>query len=181
MLKAFGRLLRNERPLDWFRGTLATICRDFPFSGLFFIVYVNLKAQAGVEADSRDRVSFYALQNFGCGAVAAATASAITHPFDVLRTRLQLDGVAAPTGVASVSQVNSRVQANAQLANAQRGLLKRVAQLVRTEGAGVLWRGLGVRLLKRSLMAALTWTSFEEIKTAVSGRPSLVLASGRQN
>ncbi|CDI81755.1 mitochondrial carrier domain-containing protein, putative [Eimeria praecox] len=170
MMQAFIQLLRNERPLDWFRGTMATICRDFPFSGLFFVVYVNLKSHMGVEADSRERVSYYALQNFGCGAVAAATASAITHPFDVLRTRLQLDGVATAVTMPSTA-VNSSIQGNHRQGTPQRGLLRRVAQLARDEGPGVLWRGLGMRLLKRSLMAALTWTSFEEIKSAISSRP----------
>lgn len=170
MSQAFLQLLRNERPLDWFRGTFATICRDFPFSGLFFVVYVNLKSHMGVEADSRERVSCYALQNFGCGAVAAATASAITHPFDVLRTRLQLDGVASSAGMTSSTAAHSSVQGSDRQATAQRGLFRRVAQLARDEGPGVLWRGLGMRLLKRSLMAALTWTSFEEIKSAISGR-----------
>lgn len=170
MLQAFTQLLRNERPFDWFRGTLATICRDFPFSGLFFVVYVNLKSHMGVEADARERVSCYALRNFGCGAFAAATASAITHPFDVLRTRLQLDGVAVSAATTSSTAMRSVVRGSDRQGLAHRGLFRRVAQLAANEGPDVLWRGLGMRLLKRSLMAALTWTSFEEIKSAISGR-----------
>lgn len=170
MLQGFTRLLRHEPPLSWFRGTFSTICRDVPFSGLFFVVYVQLKGQLGVEADSRENVSFYALRNFACGAVAAATASAITHPFDVLRTRLQLEGVAA----APSSRPSSNI--SRQDSPVRRGLIRRMAELARTEGPGALCRGLGMRLLKRSLMAALTWTSFEEIKTAAP--PSGSLATG---
>ena len=102
MLQAFGGLLRNEPPRNWFRGSMATICRDVPFSGLFFVVYLHLKGHLGVEADSRESVSFYALRNFACGAFAAATASALTHPFDVLRTRLQLAGMTAVAGETSL-------------------------------------------------------------------------------
>lgn len=176
MLQGFARLLRHEPPLNWFRGTLATICRDVPFSSLFFVVYVHLKGQLGVEADSREKVSFYALRNFACGAVAAATASAITHPFDVLRTRLQLEGVAPAAAVPS-SRPSSNI--SGQGTPVRRGLIRRVAELARTEGPGALCRGLGMRLLKRSLMAALTWTSFEEIKTAASTSGALA-AGGKE-
>ncbi|OEH75430.1 mitochondrial carrier domain-containing protein [Cyclospora cayetanensis] len=164
MMQSFWHLLRHEPPLNWCRGSLATIFRDVPFSGLFFVVYVHLKGYLGVEADSRENVNFYALQNFACGAAAAATASAITHPFDVLRTRLQLDAVAASLNGSTASGSNSGPSAIRH-----QGIMTRVAELARTEGPSVLWRGLGIRLLKRSLMAALTWTSFEEIKTAASG------------
>ncbi|KAL8271175.1 hypothetical protein Esti_004907 [Eimeria stiedai] len=230
MLESFVQLLRREPPLNWFRGTLATVCRDMPFSGLFFVVYVHLKGQLGVEADSRERVSFYALQNFACGALAAGTASALTHPFDVLRTRLQLDGVAAAAATAAggaaaapspaeatASAVAAAARAKAaaaappaasppaaaraaasppatspapagagaaaraaagggvrrgHFAPLRRGLIRGLADLARRDGLGVLWRGLGMRLVKRSLMAALTWTSFEEIKSAASHSPT---------
>lgn len=159
-MQGFARLLRSEPPLTWFRGAFATICRDMPFSSLFFVIFVYLKNHLGVNAESRDSVSFYALRNFACGAAAAATASTITHPFDVLRTRLQLEGVAGALGFSTGS--NSASSSN------PRGLLGRATQLARAEGFGVLGSGLGMRLLKRSLMAALTWTSFEEIRTAIS-------------
>lgn len=174
MIQGFSHLLRHEPPLNWFRGTLATICRDVPFSGLFFVVYVHLKGQLGVEANSRERVNFYALQNFACGAIAAATASAITHPFDVLRTRLQLDAVAS--AAATAASKSSGNMSKALVSPVRRGLVRGVIDLARTEGLGVLGRGLGMRLLKRSLMAALTWTSFEEIKTAAS--PSVAVIPG---
>ncbi|KAL8438760.1 hypothetical protein Efla_003431 [Eimeria flavescens] len=201
MFEAFWTLLRREPALNWFKGTLATVCRDVPFSGLFFVVYVHLKTQLGVAAEARSSVSCYALQNFACGVAAAGTASALTHPFDVLRTRLQLDGLVKPAAAAAATPAaaagaaiggaggagragGGRAPGAAAAAGGggfsttngytpiRRGLVGGLVDLTRREGLGVMWRGLGVRVFKRSLMAALTWTSYEEIKSAVSSSSS---------
>lgn len=156
MTRLLMELLREGRPSLYFRGAFATLCRDVPFSGIFIGLYSFLKSQA-LERKAQageENPSLHALHNFACGAVAAATASAVTHPFDVLRTRLQL----------------SRHSEGPDAWAPGEGLLRGGFRLCREEGALVLFRGLGMRLVKRSLMAAMTWSSFDELKKALAPR-----------
>ncbi|CBZ49531.1 putative mitochondrial carrier domain-containing protein [Neospora caninum Liverpool] len=189
---------RTEGPASLLRGAWLTVLRDVPFSGIFFGMYTWLRTQVGMDGPRED-ISHFALKNFCCGASAAALASAVTHPFDVVRTRIQLYGLyvaqrnthgagfAAPAGSRPVSvppqkcgSENLRGQAGPESATATRGggardakgvdltMRKMVRQMIREEGLLVLWRGLGARLAKRSLMSAMTWTSFEELRVVLA-------------
>lgn len=153
MTRLLVELLKEGKPSLYFRGAFATLCRDVPFSGIFIGLYSCLKGKAleRTAQSEEECPSLNALHNFACGAVAAATASVVTHPFDVIRTRLQLARHAEgwPQG---------------------EGLFRGAARLCREEGSMVLFRGLGMRLVKRSLMAAMTWSWFDELKKALASR-----------
>ncbi|KFH03227.1 mitochondrial carrier superfamily protein [Toxoplasma gondii VAND] len=165
---------RTEGPASLLRGAWPTVLRDVPFSGIFFGLYTWLRTQAGMDGARQD-ISYFALKNFCCGASAAALASAVTHPFDVVRTRIQLYGLYVAQQSAGGDGAFVGNSAGASRAPAGPGpgrnggakvltMRNMMREMVREEGVVVLWRGLAARLAKRSLMSAMTWTSFEELR-----------------
>ena len=77
--------------------------------------------------------------NFASGVLAAGLATAITNPFDAVKTRLQL----------MPEQYTNMVQA----ANS----------MVKQEGLRSLFDGLALRMGRKAMSSALAWTLYEEI------------------
>ena len=71
-----------------YRGTLATLSRDVPFSFLFFPSLSLFKSMAPKNPDGT--VPFSSV--FGSGIVAGAFSAAAVTPMDVVKTRLQVSG-----------------------------------------------------------------------------------------
>jgi len=71
---------------DMFVGLAPTLARDVPFSGLYMVFYRVLK---GLEKEDDSSVRRFGV-DFSAGLVAGLLATAITHPFDVLKTRSQI-------------------------------------------------------------------------------------------
>ena len=114
----------------FFYGALATAVRDAPYAGLYVLVYETLRGQAPSQG---------VVTNFGAGLVAGFSATVVTNPFDVLRTRMQLK----PDQYVSIS-----------------GTLRK---LVSEEGGRSLFDGVGLRIARKSLSSALTWTLYEYV------------------
>lgn len=71
---------------DMFVGLAPTLARDVPFSGLYMVFYRFLKS---LETENDSSVRRFGV-DFSSGLVAGLAATAITHPFDVLKTRSQI-------------------------------------------------------------------------------------------
>lgn len=80
------------------------------------------------------------------GGLAGGSAAALTTPLDVVKTRLQTEGVGAPRryGTTAVLPV-----------------LQRIA---RDEGSGALWRGWKPRVMFHVPAAAVCWGTYESCK-----------------
>ena len=70
-----------------YQGTLATLCRDVPFSVLFFPGYANVKALLA-DGDGNNTMT----SNLVAGTIAGAIAAGAVTPSDVIKTRLQVQG-----------------------------------------------------------------------------------------
>ena len=77
--------------------------------------------------------------HFPCGVVAGVLASVITQPADVVKTRMQLRPDAHPS------------------------FLNTLSVIVRSNGVRGFFSGLMPRATRRTLMAAFTWTVYEEV------------------
>jgi solute carrier family 25 iron transporter 28/37 len=84
------------------------------------------------------------------GGLAGGSAAAITTPLDVVKTRLQTEGVGAPR----------RYRTTAVLP-----VLRRIA---REEGAGALWRGWKPRVMFHVPAAAVCWGTYETCKKVLA-------------
>ena len=79
------------------------------------------------------------IHNFACGIFAGVLASVITQPADVIKTHQQV----AHTHM--------------------RGTLEVLKKVVAQNGLQGLFAGITLRVVRRSCMAAFTWTFYEEI------------------
>lgn len=113
-------------------GVIPTLIRDAPFSGIYLMFYENLKtcSSAWFNSESGDWP-----RNMACGLSAGCLASLVTHPADVIKTRVQL-------------KPGETVRATAENIYGKFGM------------AGFV-KGFGPRMLRRSLMASLAWTVYE--------------------
>jgi hypothetical protein len=85
------------------------------------------------------------LECAACGAISALCASVLTTPLDVARTRVM-------------------TQAAGSVA-AYRGVIDCLGQLLRTEGAGALFSGLGERAVMSSFGGAIWFSVYESIRS----------------
>eukprot|EP00916_Digyalum_oweni_P002562 GHVL01004680.1.p1 GENE.GHVL01004680.1~~GHVL01004680.1.p1 ORF type:complete len:242 (-),score=44.94 GHVL01004680.1:31-735(-) len=83
--KFLRRTYESRGFLSLWRGAVPALIRDIPFSLVYWDVYERIKTQID-NSDSKIRKMWLPFLN---GAVSAALASTITHPFDLLKTRLQ--------------------------------------------------------------------------------------------
>jgi len=135
--EALGDIWRGEGVRGLFSGWSATIARDAPYSGLYFMFYSKQKE---LLTSARGCNSLSASDNFVCGLGAGVLSCFVTQPADVVKTQVQLN----PTRY--------------------RGNMDCVVSILSGErGAAGLLKGFVPRCLRKSLVSAFSWTLFEQI------------------
>uniref|UniRef100_A0A671R2X9 Solute carrier family 25 member 38a n=1 Tax=Sinocyclocheilus anshuiensis TaxID=1608454 RepID=A0A671R2X9_9TELE len=135
----FGALqcvCRTEGPKALFSGLTATLLRDAPFSGIYVMIYSQAKYTLPREISQS---SYAPLANFSCGVLAGILASIVTQPADVVKTHIQVS-----------PNVFSRTSDVVQFIYKEHGLVG-------------FFRGAVPRSLRRTMMAALAWTVYEQL------------------
>ena len=148
---AAREIVGKEGIKGFFSGTGATAVRDAPYAGLYVLFYEKskqrLNAWAGAEieegqatkssgrASGRSAVSI----NFASGVLAAGLATAITNPFDAVKTRLQL--LPAKYG----------------------NMVRATKLMLKEDGLRSFFDGLGIRMARKAISSALAWTVYEEL------------------
>ena len=117
----------------------ATLARDVPFSAIYFAVYTQLKQMIAESDKSHSPGSV--LRSFYCGLIAGTVASIITQPADVIKTSLQL----FPT------EYNHRKTGET------------LRSIHRQLGFRGYFSGLMPRLVRRTLIAAMSWTVYDKV------------------
>lgn len=131
--EAFKKIYGKEGVKGLTSGILPTLFRDAPFSGLYLMLYQNLKTGSGWMAPITGDSSLH----FMCGITAGCLASMITHPADVIKTKMQLSSTKTTIWKTSLG-------------------------IYQGTGLGGFMAGLAPRMLRRSLMASLAWTVYEK-------------------
>ena len=121
-----------------YTGTPATLCRDVPFSVLFFPAYANAK-----KALADDRGDNSVLSLILAGFVSGSLSSAAVTPADVVKTRLQLQGGEA----------------------VYKNVLFAFQKIWREEGVAALFKGVVPRMLVVGPLFSITLLSFEAQKS----------------
>uniref|UniRef100_A0A8C7YH15 Solute carrier family 25 member 38 n=1 Tax=Oryzias sinensis TaxID=183150 RepID=A0A8C7YH15_9TELE len=132
---ALRSVCQTEGPAALYSGLMPTLLRDVPFSAIYVMFYSQTKAALPTEVSASPSAP---LANFSCGILAGVLASLITQPADVVKTH---------------------VQVNSQL---------RTAEAIRyiytvDHGARGFFRGALPRSLRRTMMAAMAWTVYEQM------------------
>ncbi|ERT00209.1 hypothetical protein HMPREF1624_03580 [Sporothrix schenckii ATCC 58251] len=152
LAEAATDIVRKEGLRGFFSGFGATAIRDAPYAGLYVLMYEQIKRRLNVLAEGRPStagghhraessmgVSRAAAINFSSGVLAAATCSAVSNPFDAVKTRIQLQ----PTRY--------------------RNMLHAARRMLAEEGVRSMWNGLALRMSRKAMSSALAWTVYEEL------------------
>lgn len=151
-IAAAGRdIYAREGARGFFSGFGATAVRDAPYAGLYVLFYEQSKKRLSAYwhregGDGKDAarpgvmgVPASATINFSSGVVAGAACSAVSNPFDAVKTRIQLQ-----PGV-------------------YRNMFHAAHRMVTREGARSLLDGLALRMGRKAMSSALAWTVYEEL------------------
>jgi len=142
---------------ELYRGLGAAALTWVPYLSLYFVAYESLCARfgparpllgddgalRGTADEAKDPPFLVAL---GCGLAAGVGAAAITNPFDVVRTRVQIGGAGAPSSAIGMAR-----------------------HIARTEGAHGFTRGIFARCMLLAPTSSLTVSLFASLKAAADG------------
>ncbi|KAK7175496.1 hypothetical protein R3I93_002419 [Phoxinus phoxinus] len=133
---ALRSVCRTEGPKALFSGLTATLLRDAPFSGIYVMIYSQAKYSLPPEIGQS---SYAPLANFSCGVLAGVLASVVTQPADVVKTHVQV----SPDVFRRTSDV--------------------LRYIYKDQGLVGFFRGAVPRSLRRTMMAAMAWTVYEQL------------------
>jgi len=142
--RGMGEALRHISRTEGLRGLtcglVPTLMRDAPFSGLYLLFYSQIK-----QALPRELVGgeLAAPCHLTCGLVAGVLASVVTQPADVVKTKMQL----YPGQFTSILHV--------------------LAYVHQKYGVVGHFKGLVPRMLRRTLIAAMAWTIYEQVTQSI--------------
>ncbi|XP_061087339.1 mitochondrial glycine transporter B isoform X5 [Conger conger] len=136
VLGALRSVYVTEGPRALFSGLTATLLRDAPFSGIYVMFYSQAKRSLPQTMSSS---ACAPLLNFSCGVMAGVLASLVTQPADVVKTHVQV----SPHLYKSTGDA--------------------VRSIYLEQGLKGFFRGAVPRSLRRTLMAAMAWTVYEQL------------------
>uniref|UniRef100_A0A2A4J1V6 Mitochondrial glycine transporter n=1 Tax=Heliothis virescens TaxID=7102 RepID=A0A2A4J1V6_HELVI len=142
---SLGGALKAIYKAEGFRGLSCglgpTLARDAPFSGLYLMFYSQTKQS--VPKEWMQSPTAASAVHFSCGILAGIAASLATNPADVLKTNMQLYPDKFPNAFSAAVYVHQ------------------------TYGVRGYFKGAVPRMLRRTLMAAMAWTVFEEVTRSI--------------
>ena len=148
--KQIVELIRFQGARVLLRGVVPTLCRDVPFSGIYWSAIESLRpkiyAVFSPKVDELGPVGRFG-SNFMAGAIAGSIAATLTVPFDVAKTRYQLN--------------NQEITYS---------LPKTILGIWRDEGMRGLTAGLVPRVVKVAPACAIMLSSYELGKVLLSNK-----------
>lgn len=138
LLGASRDIISREGFKGFFSGFGATAVRDAPYAGLYVVFYEASKKRLNANIDVSS-TGIAAALNASSGVVAAGLATAITNPFDAVKTRLQL--MPAKYG----------------------NMVRATRMILKEDGLKAFFDGLGLRMGRKAISSALAWTVYEEL------------------
>ena len=143
---ASADIWKKEGLKGFFSGFGATAIRDAPYAGIYVSFYEATKgilttaliARRNLDGKEDVKATTSTAINLSSGLIAGASATAVTNPFDALKTRIQL------------------------FPDVYGNMWTAARKVVGEEGFRALFDGLGLRIGRKALSSALAWTAYEE-------------------
>lgn len=126
-----------------YKGSLATLIRDVPFSAVFFPLYANLQSLIGGKDPG-------VAATLAAGCISGAAASGACTPADVIKTRLQVKGGMMKYG----------------------GIAGCLRTILAEEGVAALFKGVGPRMMVVAPLFGISLLAFEVQKSIMTERLS---------
>ncbi len=130
-MHGFKMIVKEQGVYGLFSGTVPTLLRDVPFAALYLFFYRcfnNYKTTFG--------------STLMIGAFSATLASLLTHPFDMIKTRMQLNSNSV-------------------------GLITTCKTIIESDGIRGFMKGIHVRILRKGASSGITWAVYEEVMKQV--------------
>lgn len=150
---AFSAVLAEVGPKGLYAGLTPTLIAMFPYVGVEFMIYetakIAIEAMLKEQSDDGAFVALPVIISLGLGALAGAAAQTSAHPLDVVRKRLQIQGI-----------------------NGNPVLYKTTfdcfAGVANKEGFGALYRGLGPACVATIPGTGIAYITYEFMKNALN-------------
>lgn len=136
-LGVFRQTLRQQGPLALYRGVSPTILGIIPYAGISFFTYETLKALY-LERFHRDPNP---LVRVSCGAFAGLLGQNASYPLDIVRRRMQTEGL--------VTDVQYR------------GILSTMVYVLRSEGVRGLYKGVSMNWIKGPIAVGVSFSTYD--------------------
>ncbi|KAI3406419.2 MTM1 [Candida oxycetoniae] len=153
LLKDSFSLVKRDGIATLFKGLGITLCRDVPFSGIYWSSYEFFKSKFAnmlnadfnnTETGGSDDWKVFAT-SFLSGSISGVIAAFFTNPFDVGKTRLQI----------------TMDDDLGKIAHRKTNMFKSLANIYKQEGIGALYAGFGPRVMKIAPACAIMISSYE--------------------
>lgn len=150
LIGAAAAILKSEGIKGFFSGFGATAMRDAPYAGFYVLFYEQSKRRFSQIQNAAPTIETLGLEsgstitksvsiNFLSGVTAASLATALTNPFDAVKTRLQL------------------------MPGKYGNMITAAQKMIREDGFKSFFDGLGLRVGRKAISSALAWTIYEEL------------------
>jgi len=153
-----------------FRGLGATLAREVPGYGLYFVAYSLLTQSPLVE-----QVVGPAAAPLLCGAAAGCISWIPVYPADVVKTAQQNTQGGGPANaafeIASAETAAAAAASGAAAPAPARGFLATAAALYAQGGVGIFFDGLSPKMLRAAVNHAVTFTVYDVLVRAAAGTP----------
>ena len=142
------QMVAGEGPSALFKGLSPALVRQSTYGSLRYGLYGPIKSAIGIRPG--EKVPLW--RKVVAGGAAGAIASAVANPTDLLKVRLQTDGMLKDAeGEFVPKRFNSMSHA--------------FVTIVREEGVAALWTGVGPTVGRATALAAAELATYDEVKT----------------
>ena len=155
-------IVHQEGPRALYRGMLASIIGIIPYAGTDLTVYTFLKESWEERNPNKEPSVFTLLQ---CGAMATISGQIISYPLQLIRTRLQAQGMVNNNSIYRIYNIASSTTTNSMKYT---GIWNCLTQTVKNEGIRGLYRGITVNMMKSVPAMAISYATFEITKRGLS-------------
>ncbi|KAL8286743.1 hypothetical protein RQP46_004271 [Phenoliferia psychrophenolica] len=140
--KGAMHIIRQLGLLGLYKGTAACLCRDVPFSAIYFPAYAHLKKDVFNEGLDGKKLGYG--EALAAAAIAGMPAAYLTTPADVIKTRLQTEARKGESNYKGIGDAFRKILAE--------------------EGPRALYKGGPARVLRSSPQFGVTLVAYENLK-----------------
>lgn len=149
-LDCAAKLARAEGPIAFWRGLQPALMRQSTYGSMRYGFYAPIRDMLGVDP-TKPKSEVPLWKKIVAGACSGAVASAIANPTDLVKVRMQTNGMArGPDG--------------SLLAPKYKGVVDCFATTFREEGIFGFWKGVGPTIGRATALAAAELASYDEAK-----------------
>lgn len=148
-LDCISKLLRAEGPPALFKGLPPALLRQSTYGSMRYGLYMPIRNMLGVDPSRPKEIPLW--KKVIAGASAGAIASGLANPTDLVKVRLQTDGMLKGND-------------GSFLAKKYTGVFNCFITTVREEGILGLWTGVGPTVGRATALAAAELSTYDEVK-----------------